>query len=355
MRSDQAPSDAGFGGLLRGYRLMAGLSQEELAERSGLSVRAIANMERGRTARPHKPSLRRLADALELPDSGREQLIRASRLMAVLSSAPEPAVPAGAASAGTTGWSAAGAVQQGPPALRSSLPPDTAAFTGRGAEVSRITAALADTGCSDPTAGGVVAIRAIDGMPGVGKTALAVHAAHLLTAQFPDRQLFVDLHGHTPGRNPVDPGDVLADLLVAAGVDPQYLPVSLEGRAALWRDRMAGQRTLLVLDNAATSAQVSPLLPAFPLAASCWLPAVGTWLTCQAWWCRCRWKRYRPVRLRRCLSGWLPAPALIPPPSLSLPRWPATCRWRSACWPGYMPDIRRGRWRTSSPRPEPRC
>ncbi len=259
MRSDQAPADAGFGGLLRRYRLLAGLSQEELAERSGLSVRAIANMERGRTARPHRRSLWRLADALDLPDSGREQLTRASRLMAGLEAAPEPA-PGPAVSSEAAGRPAA--VRQGPPALRSSLPPDTAAFTGRGAELSRITAACADTGCSDAAAGGVVAIRAIDGMPGVGKTALAVHVAHLLAARFPDRQLFVDLHGHTPGRSPADPADVLADLLGAAGIDQQYLPASVEGRAALWRDTMTGQRALLVLDNAASSAQVSPLLPA---------------------------------------------------------------------------------------------
>jgi DNA-binding SARP family transcriptional activator len=143
------------------------------------------------------------------------------------------------------------------PAMRYSLPPDTAVFTGREQEL----AAIAATGAVTAGPAGVIAIRAIGGMPGAGKTALAVRAAHLLAEEFPDRQLFVSLHGHTPGREPVSPEDALAGLLAATGVDPRFLPGDLEGRAALWRDRMAGQRVLLVLDNAASSAQVAPLLP----------------------------------------------------------------------------------------------
>jgi tetratricopeptide (TPR) repeat protein len=95
----------------------------------------------------------------------------------------------------------------------------------------------------------------------VGKTALAVHAAHLLSGQFPGRQLFADLHAHTPGRAPVAPGDALGGLLAAAGVDPRFVPGDLDGRAAMWRDTMAGKQALIVLDNAASSAQVAPLLP----------------------------------------------------------------------------------------------
>ena len=124
----------------------------------------------------------------------------------------------------------------GPLAVRYSLPPDTAAFTGRDGELDRITAAV--TGAV--RAGGLVAIHAIDGMPGVGKTALAVHVAHLLQDRFPDRQLFIDLHGHTPGQDPVPPEVALAGLLTAVGVDARYLPEDLEGRTNLWRDRMAG-------------------------------------------------------------------------------------------------------------------
>ena len=143
------------------------------------------------------------------------------------------------------------------PEVRHSLPPDTTAFTGRDEELNQITAALVGV----MGAGGVVAVGAIDGMPGVGKTTLAVHAAHVLQEKFPDRQLFIDLHGHTPGREPVRPEDALAGLLTATGVDPRYLPSGLEGRVEMWRDRMAGRRALLVLDNAASSSQVGPLLP----------------------------------------------------------------------------------------------
>jgi tetratricopeptide (TPR) repeat protein len=98
-------------------------------------------------------------------------------------------------------------------------------------------------------------------MPGVGKTALAVHAAYRLRERFPDRQLFIDLHGHTPGREPVRPEEALAVLLAAAGADARAVPADLAGRAGLWREVMAGQRAVLVLDNAASSAQVTPLLP----------------------------------------------------------------------------------------------
>lgn len=172
---------------------------------------------------------------------------------ALASRPPRKGVPARSGSHDRTPVAAAG--------VRSSLPPDTAAFTGRGAELAAIAAAVPDPAGACDEGGGVVAIRAIGGMPGVGKTALAVHAAHMLAARFPDRQLFVDLHGHTPGREPVAAGDALASLLAAVGVDARSLPADADARAALWRDRMAGQRALLLLDNAASSAQVAQLLP----------------------------------------------------------------------------------------------
>jgi DNA-binding SARP family transcriptional activator len=139
------------------------------------------------------------------------------------------------------------------------LPWDVAAFIGRSADLDRVVAAgrvAAD--------GGPAAIHSVSGMPGVGKTAFAVHAAHLLTSAFPDGQIFASMHGHSASRAPAEPADVLAALLSAVGVADDLIPQEFEARAALWRDRVAGRRLLLVLDDAHDSAQVSSLIPRSP-------------------------------------------------------------------------------------------
>ena len=107
----------------------------------------------------------------------------------------------------------------------------------------------------------MVGICAIGGMAGIGKTTLAVHAAHQLAPRFPDGQMFLPLHGHTPGQRPVDPADALASLLLAAGTSARAIPPGLDARAARWRDFLAGKKVLLVLDDAAGHEQVRPLLP----------------------------------------------------------------------------------------------
>jgi DNA-binding SARP family transcriptional activator/tetratricopeptide (TPR) repeat protein len=109
-----------------------------------------------------------------------------------------------------------------------------------------------------------VVISAIDGMAGIGKTALAVHAAHQLADRYPDGQLFIDLHGYTEGMQPIEPVEALDHLLRALGIPGPQIPAGLDQRAALYRTRMAGQRVLVVLDNAATENQVAPLLPGTP-------------------------------------------------------------------------------------------
>lgn len=144
-----------------------------------------------------------------------------------------------------------------PAAAIDALPRDVASFTGRHAELDQLMGALPTGGY----AGGGVHIDAIDGMAGIGKTAFAVHAAHQLAAGFPDGQLFLRLHGHTPGQLPVKPEDALAALLLADGVASQEIPAGTEARAGLWRQRMAGRRKLLLLDDAISSEQVRPLLP----------------------------------------------------------------------------------------------
>ena len=142
-------------------------------------------------------------------------------------------------------------------AVTRTLPRDVAGFTGRGAELGQLLGDLV----SAARRGGVVGICAIGGMAGIGKTTLAVHAAHRLAGRFPDGQLFLPLHAHTPGQRAVDPADALASLLRAAGIGARQIPLGLEARAGRWRDFLAGKKILLVLDDAAGHEQVRPLLP----------------------------------------------------------------------------------------------
>ena len=138
------------------------------------------------------------------------------------------------------------------------LPPDLATFTGREGELARLLETATSLGGAGPS---TVVISAIDGMAGVGKSALAVRAAHLLADRFPDGQLFLDLYGYTQGMAPRDPADALASMLASLDVPPEKIPAELDARAAVYRARLAGTRTLILLDNAAAEAQVRPLIP----------------------------------------------------------------------------------------------
>lgn len=142
------------------------------------------------------------------------------------------------------------------------LPRDIATFTGRFSQVEVLIEALKPrVDGSTPLA---VAINAIDGMPGIGKTALAVHVAHRIASMYPDAQLFLDLHGYTPGREPVAPAGALDSLLRALGIPPSRIPETLDERSALWRSEIAQRRAIVVLDNANSHEQVRPLLPGHP-------------------------------------------------------------------------------------------
>jgi DNA-binding SARP family transcriptional activator len=139
------------------------------------------------------------------------------------------------------------------PRAADTLPPDPPAFTGRAVEVSRLRALR-----TEPEGLG---IGVISGGAGVGKTALAVHAARALAAGFPDGTLFVDLGAFGRDR-PRPPTEALATLLTALGAtDESSTPAEL---AARYRSALAGRRVLLVLDNAESSDQVRPLLPGTP-------------------------------------------------------------------------------------------
>ncbi|WP_458640439.1 ATP-binding protein [Streptomyces sp. NC-S4] len=138
------------------------------------------------------------------------------------------------------------------------LPRDAASFTGRAVERDALLAAVrgaAETGAD------AVGIYAVDGMPGSGKTAFAVHVAHRLGDAYPDGQIFLPLQAHTPGTPAVDPKDALTSLLLTLGENPRDIPDDLAARAGLWRRRLAGRRFLVLLDDAHSSAQVEPLLP----------------------------------------------------------------------------------------------
>ena len=238
-----------FGRQLRERRRSAGLSQEELAGRSGVSIRAIANLERGRTRWPHSGSVRRLADALELQDPARAEFYAAAGRRLVR----EAAASARAASGD---WLVrAGGGQMVP----RQLPGSVRQFVGRDAELAVLTGLLE---CAGRTSAAAV-ISAIGGTAGVGKTALALHWAHQVAGRFPDGQLYVNLRGYDPGR-PMPAGDALAGFLRALGVAGPDIPDEADERAAAYRSLLAGRRMLVVLDNAREVGQVRPLLPGSP-------------------------------------------------------------------------------------------
>ncbi|MFG2999839.1 BTAD domain-containing putative transcriptional regulator [Streptomyces sp. NPDC048340] len=135
------------------------------------------------------------------------------------------------------------------------LPYDVPDFTGREDELDGLIRLWSGNN------GGVVTISAIDGMAGVGKTTLAVHAGHRLADQFPDGQLFIDLQAHTTGQAPLDTGAALEVLLGQLGLPAQHIPASVADRAALWRSELSRRRVLAVLDNALGADQVRQLLP----------------------------------------------------------------------------------------------
>jgi transcriptional regulator with XRE-family HTH domain len=233
------PDPLSFGTLLRAFRERSLQSQEQLAERSGLSSRAIRGLERGRVRNPRGESVRLLADALNLTGQERTRFQQAARQLAI---------PVATAA--------------GPPSMLrwpapSQLPPDVADFTGRDEPTALLRNLLAGAEVD-----GAVVVSVLAGKPGVGKTALAVHVAHQVRGRFPDGQLYVNLRGAE--QRPMEVAVVLARFLRALGVDGAAIPHDPDELAALYRTQLADRRVLVVLDNAASEAQIRPLLPGAP-------------------------------------------------------------------------------------------
>ncbi|MET9231852.1 helix-turn-helix domain-containing protein [Lentzea sp. NPDC003310] len=197
-----------FGARLLRHRKNAGLSQEELSGRSGVSVRAISDMERGRARSPQRRTTEALLDALDLGERDRAELRRLARAGRVAMAGPV--------------WS---------------LPLYVADLVGRDAELDAIAR----------KSNGLVVLH---GAAGTGKTSLAVRAAHLLEGRYPDGQLFLDLEGSA---------QPLQRLLKDLGVPAEHVPEDEHGQKRLYRSLLAGKRLLLVLDGVNTEEEVRTL------------------------------------------------------------------------------------------------
>ncbi|MEV4514243.1 tetratricopeptide repeat protein [Dactylosporangium sp. NPDC049525] len=237
-----------FGDIVRGHRRRLGLSQEEVAGRSGVSVRGLRKIETGRIAAPRPTTVRLLADVFGLKGADRDRFCAAAHTEPP--ELPGPPEPPGPPDRNARRHTAA------PPAQ---LPADVTGFVGRADALRRLDALL--DGDTDPAA---VVITTIAGSAGVGKTALAVYWAHRVAERFGDGQLYVNLRGFDPGGQAMDPTVAVRRFLDALGVPAARVPADPDAQAALYRSELAGRRMLIVLDNARDTAQVRPLLPGTP-------------------------------------------------------------------------------------------
>jgi DNA-binding SARP family transcriptional activator/Tfp pilus assembly protein PilF len=205
-------------------------------------VRALCGAgQRAEALAAYQQARRVLVDELGLEPGPKLRAAQQEVLEADRPSAPDPGGPAPAARP----W---------PPVRQ--LPPGVPQFVGRTRELAALSAVV-----EPAMSGNAVPIAAICGTAGVGKTALAVHWAYQVVDHFPDGQLYVNLHGFAPDRDPVKPAEAVRGLLDSLGVVAARIPADLDAQIALYRTLIARRRILIVLDNARDADQVRPLLP----------------------------------------------------------------------------------------------
>jgi Bacterial transcriptional activator domain/AAA ATPase domain len=178
----------------------------------------------------------------------------------ILSADPALAAPEQPAAAdGRSAGAADGPGSAASPAIPRQLPSAVPQFVGRSAELSALARLL-----DDPAAPRTVVISAISGTAGIGKTALAAYWAHRVAERFPDGQLHLNLRGFGPSGSAMKPASALRLILDSLGVPAERIPADPDAQAALYRSILAGQRMLILVDNARDPADILPLLPGGP-------------------------------------------------------------------------------------------
>ena len=215
--------------MLRGHRRAARLTLEQLADVSGVSARTLSDMERGRSKGPQHRTVTALADALALDGAARQELVELARDGRLRDH-----------------WTR--------PAGLCELPRLVDDFTGRAAELVWMSELV-----YAESAHGAGVVGLITGSGGMGKTTLAIRAAHVLRPSFPGGVFFLDLLGMSP--RPAPAADALRLLLRALGVADERIPADVPERASVYRSLLRDRQALVVLDNAGSEEQVRPLLP----------------------------------------------------------------------------------------------